>query len=238
LKSPIKTIAVAGAAGYVGTQISRAIAADDRYCLVSVHRGDSPEAFFARADAVIHTANLAKRFQAEQDPQRDFVETVEKTFDFLSAARGKPFLLVSSLSCRTQLHLGYGRNRRACELMALMAGATVVRLGPMFGGGRTRDVLHDILAGRPVFVSKETRYSYVDVAWAGRQITELVGTPSGVREIGARNALRLGDIAEHFSSKSTFTGDDDTQIPVDCQDGPDASEVFAYAEIERSAIID
>lgn len=232
MRAPITTIAVAGAAGYVGSEIARAVTNSGR-SLIPVLRGDSPEELFAQADAVIHAANPARRFQAEQNPERDFVETVDKTSRLLTAAGSKPFLLVSSLSCRTQLHLCYSRHRRACELMALAVGATVVRLGPMFGGSRTRDVLHDILTGRSVFVSAGSRYAYVDVAWAAQQIVGLMGTGAGIREIGARNGLRLDEIARRFASISSFQGDDDTQIPENCPEGPDASEVFEFAEREH-----
>lgn len=228
----MKTVALAGAAGYVGSQIARAIADGGHYRLVPVLRGDSAEERFAGADIVVHAANPAGRFQAQQNPVRDFQETVEKTAHLLAAARNKRFVLVSSLSCRTQLDTNYGRHRRACELLALSAGASVVRLGPMFGGGRTRDTLHDILAGRPVFVAAETRYAYADVAWVGRQIADGLEAPGGIREIGARTAVRLADLRDHFASSSTFTGVDDTQVPEGVAEGPDANDVFAFAELE------
>ncbi len=228
-----KVVAVAGAAGFVGSQIASAVASDPRYRVIPVRRGDSAEELFAQADIIVHAANPARRAVAEQDPQRDFVETAEKTAALIAAARGRRFVLVSSLSCRTQLHWSYGRNRRACELIALAVGALVVRLGPMFGGNRTRDSLHDMLLGKPIFVSAETRYAYVDVAWVGRQITSWLEGPSGLREIGARNGIRLGDIARHFASPSTFAEMDDTQVPENFPEGPAAEEVLAFAEMEN-----
>ena len=232
----MKTVAIAGAAGYVGTQIARAIVASGRYHLIPVLRTDPAEELFANADIVVYAANPARRFQAENDPVRDFEVTVEKTARFIAWARGKRFVLVSSLSCRTQLNTNYGRHRRACELIALTEDSLVVRLGPMFGGSRTNDTLHDILAGRQVFVAAETKYAYVDVAWAGREIVELLEVRGGLREIGARNAVRLGDLCDHFTSTSTFSGIDDTQVPEDFTDGPDALAVFRFAEKEKARI--
>ncbi len=232
----MKTVAVAGAAGYVGSQIVRAIVASGRYHLIPVLRSDPAEALFANADIVVHAANPARRFQAEKDPVHDFEVTVEKTARFLTLARGKRFVLVSSLSCRTQLNTSYGRHRRACELIALADDSLVIRLGPMFGGNRTNDTLHEILAGRQVFVAAETRYAYVDVAWVGKKIVELLEVPGGIHEIGARNAVRLGDLCDYFVSTSTFSGIDDTQIPEDFTDGPDALAVFRFAEKEKARI--
>lgn len=234
----MKSVAVAGAAGFVGSHIARAVTDSGRYRLLPVVRGDSADRRFAGADIVVHAANPAGRFQAHQNPLRDFQETVEKTALLLAAARGKPFVLISSLSCRTQLDTGYGRHRRACELLALAAGALVVRLGPMFGGGRTRDSLHDILAGRPVFVAAESRYAYADVAWVGRQVVDMLETAGGggIREIGARNAVRLADLRDRFGSSSAFSGVDDTQLPEGMAEGPDANDVFAFAEREKARI--
>jgi uncharacterized protein YbjT (DUF2867 family) len=225
-------VAVEGAAGYVGAQAADAVLANGGNRLVRVLRGHSVDDAFAQADIVIHAANPARRFHAEQQPLEDFVATVEKTACFAHAARGKRFVLISSLSCRTQLHSGYGRHRRACELLALAQGALVIRLGPMFGGARKQDSLHDILAGRPVFVAAETRYAYVDVAWVGRKIVDMLAEPPGIRELGARNSVRLGELRDRFSSPSTFSGGDDTQVIDGFPEGPDAEDVYAFAERE------
>lgn len=232
----MKKVAVIGASGYVGSQIARAVKASGRYYLIPVLRIDLAEKLFAEADIIVHSANPARRFQAEKDPVRDFEETVEKTARFLALAGGKRFVLVSSLSCRIQLNTIYGRNRRACELMALAQDSLVVRLGPMFGGNRTNDTLHDILAGRQVFVSSKTRYAYVNVTWVGQKIVELLEIPCGLYEIGARNAVCLGDLSAHFASASIFSGFDDTQIPENFIDGPDAQDVFSFAEKEKARI--
>lgn len=233
----MKTVAIAGAAGYVGSHIARAVVASGRYHLIPVLRTDPAEELFANADIIVHAANPARRFQAEKDPVHDYKETVEKTARFFALARSKRFVLVSSLSCRTQLNTNYGRNRRSCELISLTGGnSLVVRLGPMFGGNRTNDTLHDILAGRQVFVAVETQYAYADVAWIGQKIVELLEVPGGIHEIGARNSVCLGDLCDHFASTSTFSGRDDTQIPECCTDGPDVQDVFRFAEKEKAHI--
>jgi nucleoside-diphosphate-sugar epimerase len=139
-------VAVIGAKGFVGSAIASQIEFDVRYQLIRVVRGDDIKRKLESADIVIHAANPAKRFRAESDPQRDFFETVDKTFQIFNLTRKKKCLLISSLSCKTQLNTNYGRNRRSCELLALMQGAVVIRLGPMFGGTRKQDVLHDLLA--------------------------------------------------------------------------------------------
>lgn len=228
-----KKIAVVGSAGFVGEQVARAVQDLGNIDLIQIRRGDAMADLLQPADLVIHAANPARRFRAEQDPAMDFKETVDKTAELLRLAGERRFVLVSSLSCRTQIGTTYGRHRRACELLAAQAGALIVRLGPMFGGSRKRDVLHDILANKSVFVSAETRYAYVDVAWAGKKIVELaLGTRQGLIEAGARTAVKLSAIRDRFESTSIFSGPDDTQIPEGDNHGPPAEDVFTYADRE------
>jgi hypothetical protein len=106
----------------------------------------------------------------------------------------------------------------------------------MFGGGRVKDTLHDILAGRRVFVAESTCYGYVDVAWAGEKLLDFFSSDSAIYEIGARNAISLGEIAKRFASPSAFSGPDDTQVAQGCEMGPDAREVLEFAEKEMQRI--
>ena len=229
-------VAVIGAHGFVGSEICKVLEDNINYNLIRIVRGDNIEQLVDKADMVIHAANPAGRFSAESNPQKDFMETVDKTFNILRGVNNKPFLLLSTLSCRTQMDINYGRNRRSCELLVLAQRGKVVRLGPMFGGNRKKDTLHDLLADRNVYVSPETRYAYVDVKWVASKIVELLSYPSGLYEIGANNAVSLSELRDDFNSKSIFSGIDDTQIPDNCNNAPDARLVFEYARKELKDI--
>ena len=114
----------------------------------------------------------------------------------------------------------------------------MIRLGPMFGGSRKKDMLHDILTNREVFINEETRYAYVDVAWVGKQIVNMLENEIGIQEIGARNWVRLRHLASYFGSTSKFSGIVEDQIPKDFKDGPDSSGVFVYAQREKDNATD
>ena len=227
-----RNIAVIGANGFVGSQICRAIDLIPKYSLIKILRESNLSDGIKQADVIIHAANPAGRFRTESNPEQDFSATVDKTYEILSHCGDKKLVLISSLSCRTQMNINYGRNRRMCELLALAAHGTVVRLGPMFGIGRTRDTLHDILEGRQVFVSATTRYGYVNVEWAGSEIVRLLGSPSDLYEVGARDSISLAEIAEYFGSISKFSGLDDSQFLEGNDIGPSARKVIRYASEE------
>jgi len=232
IEANLCNVAVIGANGFVGSQICKVLESNQNYNLIRIVRGGSLSKLIDKSDVVIHAANPAGRFIAESNPQNDFMETVKKTFDILEAVNEKPLLLLSTLSCKTQMDTNYGRNRRSCELLVLSQRGKVVRLGPMFGGDRKKDTLHDLLAGRNVYVSHETRYAYVDVNWAALKIVELLSSPSGLYEIGANNTVSLSDLRDYFNSSSVFSGENDTQAPEYCKGAPDARLVFDYAEKE------
>jgi nucleoside-diphosphate-sugar epimerase len=231
-------IAVIGAKGFVGSSICKALEFADGHELVSVVRGDDIKSKLDLVDIVIHAANPAKRFNADSDPERDFYESTLKTFNFLNFSSNKKFILISSLSCRTQLHTNYGRNRRSCELLGLAQGATVVRVGPMYGGSRKQDSLHDLLHSRPIYVAAQSRYAYADVDWVGQKIVKMLTLPSGIYEIGAANSVSLAQLRDLFGSNSIFSGPDDTQIPVTTdEDAPDAELVFDFARQELQSLL-
>jgi nucleoside-diphosphate-sugar epimerase len=230
------SVAVIGANGFVGQEICKFISQKSQLCLIPITRTDNCKRLLEKADIVIHAANSARRFSAEKDPEKDYYETVIKTFEMLSYSIGKKFILISSLSCKTQMNINYGRNRKSCELLALQQSAIIIRLGPMYGGNRKLDALHDLLAERCVYLAPETRYAYVDVEWAGKKIVDSLNLESGIYEIGAHNAISLAEIRDHFHLKCEFLGRDDTQTPDQSCDGPDAYEILRYAEKELKTI--
>jgi nucleoside-diphosphate-sugar epimerase len=227
-------IVVVGANGFVGTSICAALEEVPKYSLIKAVRGDDLEEKLASANVIIHSANPAGRFKAESYQHQDFLDTVEKTSSILSSSKNKKIILISSLSCRTQLHTSYGRNRRSCELLTLSFGGVVIRLGPMFGGDRKQDVLHDLLASRKIYVSPDTKYGYTNIEWIGQEIIKYLDMKSGIYEIGASNSVSLNDLREYFESDSDFEGEDDTQIPrpIPGRDSPNAKLVFEYAKQE------
>lgn len=223
-------IGLVGASGFVGSSIFSRLAQLANVDCRPILRGDDFESKIKEVDFVIYSANSAKRFFANSNPEIDRKETLEKTIKFLNASKNKPFLLVSSLSCRTQLHTPYGINRRDCEKVVLEYGGSVVRLGPMFGISRLHDVIHDICANRKVFVSKDSKQSFSSVDWNGKYIADNFVSLSGIVEIGARNSIRLGDLAAHVNSSSEFIGEIDDQFPLNFETGPDVLEVLEFVD--------
>ena len=229
MRKPMR-VGLLGASGFVGSAIlSRFSKSLEHECL-PITRGDNLEVILKDVDFVIHCANSAKRVVANSKPDEDRRDSLDKTIKILEASNGKPILLVSSISCRTQSDTPYGMNRLDCEREVLRYGGSIVRLGPMFGGTRTADVIHDICKSRKVFLARSTQYSFSNVNWNGTYIADNFERISGTIEIGARNAISLGELALYANSESEFIGENDDQFPLGFTDGPDVSEVYEYVD--------
>ncbi len=229
----MKKVAVIGSSGFVGSQISNEIKDSENLSLISITRDDSLEDAIKQADVVIHSANSAKRFFAENNPEEDFCESVEKTATIKVLVENKPLIMISSISARTQLHTVYGRNRRSCELIADPRKSLIVRLGPMYGAGKSIGALNDILNNKKVYAAPTTEYAFVDVKYNAQKIISFIkkNTLNGIIEIGAKNGISLEFLRNTLQSTSTFEGEDDTQIPISpANDAPDANEVISYAK--------
>jgi len=228
-------VAVVGSNGYVGSCIAAWIKSnnDCQHSLVEINRSNNIPEIYVGCELVIIAANSAQRYKANSNPEMDYENTVLNTKKILHYSRNaSKILLVSSLSCRTQLDTYYGLHRRICELMVADDKGTVVRLGPMYGGNRTTDTLHDIINGNRVYLSEETRYAYVDVRWAASMVVELAYKQPNLYEIGARNVITLKHIANHVGSSSIFNGHDDSQYPTPnyAFDAPDAFKVLDFCD--------
>ena len=84
-----KSIAVIGANGFVGSNICSEIKSQGGYKLIKVTRGDNIADKVKDANIVIHAANPAKRYFANNNPQIDFLETVQKTEKIINLCQSK-----------------------------------------------------------------------------------------------------------------------------------------------------
>ncbi|MEU3168920.1 hypothetical protein [Streptosporangium sp. NPDC006930] len=219
-------VAVAGARGFVGSAIVRALGG----AAVPVGRENYEEARRSGPfDVLINAACPSRRYWARHHPEDDHRETVVKTEAFLRDWEWKRFLQISTISARTQLDTPYGRHRAEAE--ELCAGRLIVRLGPMYGTGYTKGVLQDILGDQPVYAAGSSRQSFAPVDWCGRWVADHLDA-EGLWELGARTTITLREIRDAVGSRSTFDSDRvDDQFPVVTEpeaDWPDASDVVCW----------
>jgi nucleoside-diphosphate-sugar epimerase len=222
------SVAVIGARGYVGSAVSAALACSPNKALTFVIRANYAEMRERSYDVLINAAMPAARFWAKNNPDKDFVETVQKTADLVYGWRFGKFIQISTVSARCQLDTVYGRHKAAAEKICGFGDNLIVRLGPMYSRDLSKGVLVDMLQGRKVFVDAESRYCFAPLEFAAMWVASNLGR-SGIMEVGARNAIRLRDVAIYLGSDVEFEGVVDHQeIEHPEPEYPDAGEVLNF----------
>ncbi len=208
----MKSIALIGSDGFVGKSIKKNLVKDNNYITTFVTRKNYEEAKFDKKyDILINAAMPSKRFWAKNNPHKDFIETVEKTFKIVNDWKSFKIIQISSISARSQLDTVYGRHKAAAEKLVDDNNNLILRLGPMYGESLNKGVLTDMKKNHPVFVSRESLYCFAPVDWIGEWICKNLHL-TGILDIGGNNAIKLDEIARKIDSKSIFTGPIDNQV--------------------------
>ena len=208
----MKSIALIGSNGFVGESISKYILNHKDILITCVTRENYEEARDKKEyDILINAAMPSKRFWAKKNPYKDFIETVEKTFNIVNEWKSSKIIQISSISARSQLNTTYGRHKAAAEKLIDDKNNLILRLGPMYGKSLTKGVLIDMKNNAPVYVSKESLYCFAPVDWIGEWICKNMHL-TGIVELGGNNPIKLEEVAQRIGSKSIFSGPIDNQI--------------------------
>ena len=225
----MKSIALIGSNGFVGKSIKKYILNDKNLLVTCVTRDNHEEARVEKEyDILINAAMPSKRFWAKKNPYKDFIETVEKTFKIVNNWKSSKIIQISSISARSQLDTPYGSHKAAAEKLVSKKNNLILRLGPMYGQSLNKGVLIDMKKNDPVYVSKESLYSFAPIDWVGEWIWQNMNL-SGIIDLGSNNAIKLYDVAQRIGSKSIFTGPIDHQIiSKEIKNAPDARNVIDF----------
>ena len=225
----MNSIALIGSNGFVGKSIERYILNDKNLLVTCVNRENYEEARLAKEyDILINASMPSKRFWAKKNPYQDFIETVEKTFKIANDWKSSKIIQISSISARSQLNTPYGRHKAAAEKLVAKKNNLILRLGPMYGQSLNKGVLIDMKNNDPVYVSRESLYSFAPVDWVGQWISNNIHL-TGILDIGGNNAVKLCEVAQKIGSKSKFTGPIDNQIiSKEIKNAPDARNVIDF----------
>lgn len=226
----MQKVAVVGARGFFGSTLVKALARSSEFEPVGVTRENYEEMRKGSYDVLINCAMPAARFWAKQNPEKDFIETVEKTAKMLYGWQFKKFVQVSTVSARCQLDTVYGRHKAAAEKLCDFNGHLIVRFGALYSEAMVKGVLVDMVQNKTVFIDGESRYCFASVDFAANWIASNLHR-SGIVEVGGRNAMALKDVAKHLGSTSNFEGVVDHQeVQTPEPDFPEARDVLTFLD--------
>lgn len=226
----MKRVALIGAGGHVGSALFKELCRDTSLRVEAVIRKNYSFWKKREFDIVINAAMPSARFWAENNPKKDFVETVKKTADILYDWKYKKIIQISTISARTEQNLMYGRHKAAAETLCNFGENLIVRLTAIYADTLRKGALIDIINGNKVYVSEKSRYSFASLAFVCKWIAQNLDK-KGIREVGAKNAISLDEIVKHLKLFVAFEGRIDIQeVQNPSSDFPDAKEVLSYLD--------
>lgn len=167
------TTGLIGSTGFVGGNLRRQTTFDEFF-----HSTDIEQIRGRRYDLLICAGAPAEKWRANQDPERDRAVLTRLT-DHLATVEARRLVLISTIdvypdpvgvneSTPIDPAAGqpYGRHRRELErFVSERFDATIVRLPALFGPGLKKNVIFDLLNGKPTdSVSGESIFQYYDLA--------------------------------------------------------------------------
>lgn len=242
----LKTIAVIGANGYVGREVCNALYLNnvnpnkqdifgvfevtrDNYELRRRERITNPPTAY---HVVINCAMPGKRLWANENPDKDYIETVKKTEDLLTTWSYNKFVQISTVSTRCEVNTIYGGHRLEAEKLCqtIAKDALIVRLTAMYSEDISRGSLFDILYGNDVYINENSRFSFTPLKFIGKWISNNLER-SGIVEVGAKNTITLKEITDYLKVDVRFGDRIDVQEVMNPeQDFPDARDVLLFME--------
>lgn len=230
------TIAVIGANGYIGSALCSALYAlncqieeyDKLIYVIPITRDSYQKASKQSYTIVINCAMPSKRYWANQNPDQDFIETVEKTRDIATQWRYDKLIQISSISARCDPTSVYGKHKLEAEkICQSIHNSLIYRLTSTYGPGLTKGILTDILKGK-VYVSSESRYAFSSLGFVAGWIAGHLDR-TGIVELGARNTINLQEIVDCLKINVEFERRIENQEVNNPEpDFPDAREVLDF----------
>ena len=242
----LKNIAVIGANGFVGRAVCDALYANnvnqdrkdtfgvfevtrDNYELKRKERITNPPTPY---HIIINCAMPGKRLWANTNPDKDYIETVEKTKEILATWSYNKFIQISSISSRCEADTTYGKHRLESEQLcqSRAKNSLIIRLTAMYSKNLTRGALFDILHGNKVYINENSRFSYTPLEFVGDWISRNLDR-TGLIELGAKNTITLKEIADYLGLNIQFGERIDVQDIANPEtDFPDARNVLTFME--------
>lgn len=225
----MRSVAVVGSQGYVGSVLYERLLRSSEYAPEGVTRENHSIMKEKDFDILINCAMPSGKFWANNNPEVDFKETVEKTANLLYGWKFKKFVQVSTVSARCQLDTIYGRHKAAAEKLCDFGNNLIVRLGALYSPEMKKGVLVDMIQGKKVYVNGASRYPFISVSFCADWVVSNLDR-EGTVEIGGTNAIALKDVADHIGASVEFEGAIHHLDIESTEDLPEASDVLHFLD--------
>ena len=234
------SVAVIGAKGYIGSALCSAlyrlnvmtfpIDVNKLIAVIPIVRETYKAAKEGKYHILINCAMPGSRYWANNNLEKDYIETVEKTQDIVNNWYYNKIIQISTISVRSDPTSIYAQHKaEAEEICRTKSNSLIYRLTSTYSPTLTRGILIDMFKGK-VFANGENKYAFSSLDF----VTNWIATHLdrfGLIELGAKNTISLQEIADHLKLKVEFDGISETQDILNPEsDYPDVKEVLTFME--------
>jgi len=199
-------IAIIGGNGFIGRSIFNFFV-KKKIKIAKILRNSKFKDFINNSDIIIHSANSGSKFEAENNKENDYKNSVQLTKKIFDVFKNKKIILISTISSRMESNI-YSRNRYECEKIILQNSSNlVIRLPLMFNPINKRGILYDLVMNKKIYCGKNTNINSVTRSTISYEVYDNIFN-NNIIEIGNYNRKNLLFLSNELNSKSTFEGPD------------------------------
>lgn len=208
----VPRVILLGHRGFVGSALAAYLRAQGVEVL-GIDRENYRSSRGAEADILINANGSSDKRLAELDPLASFRATVDTAMASLADFRYERYMLLSSVDVYNDLVdpanteegvpidplklTPYGLFKYGAELAIRKFARSwvVLRLGPLVGPGLKKNPVHDLLSRHTLYISPESRLSFIDTRDVARIAWGLRTDAGAIFNVAGVGTVRLGDVA-------------------------------------------
>ena len=212
-----KKIIVLGAKGLLGSTVSKYFK-DLGNHVIEIDRENYNDYIDSRADILINCNGSPYRFKAKENPSRDFEHNVTSVKNSLFDFSVNTYIYISTIDVyhsrnntnetneqteiQTKTLDNYGFHKWIAEQLVLKYSKKylIIRSGTLIGKGLKKGPIFDILNGKQLRMSLESKLSLIDTSVVAEAIATILATePSQeIYNVTGKNSVRLINLRSHI----------------------------------------
>tara|TARA_A100001015_G_C14929680_1_gene687958 strand:- start:352 stop:1059 length:708 start_codon:yes stop_codon:yes gene_type:complete len=197
-------ISIVGPNGFVGNKLVNYFK-KKRIKVLKIDRKFKFEKVPNNIKIVIHTANSSQKFEADKNPNSDFISSIKLTKKIAKVFKSKKIILISTISTRTEKNV-YAINRKKCEkiILKLSKKNIIFRLPILFNTKLKRGILYDLVKDKKLYIKKDTLINPVSLDEICDYIFKNLNSKKQIHEIASSEKISIYNLSKQLNSKSKF----------------------------------
>lgn len=200
-------IGVIGSNGFIGREIYDHLPDTERH---PIFRTEWDDNYY---DIVIDANGSSMKYLAESDPKHDFEASVDSVMTRVQDLNYGKYIYISSIDAETPGKSNYGFNRKLSERIVKQycPNFTIIRLCSVIGENMTKGIVHDVLAGVKVFVTKASLIQVISVKEVVEKIP-LYFHNNEILKFYSKGSIAVSEICDMFGQDPVVSPNAKTQL--------------------------